>query len=314
MAASTRTGFLPLVRPFVKGALTFVPGAQAILPKPNAGRNPPTTYFYGVWLKHMSYLLNLGVPMPTAVGELGPGDTLGLGLCALLCGVKRYVGLDIYRHTAVRENIKVLHELAALFRERAPRPTKGWPDFDALLDERLFLKGFTPAITDELVASIERALLNEQADGLTCAYKVPWDRDDTIEESSVDVVISHAVLEHVIDVPGTYKALHRWLRPGGVMSHQIDFRSHNLTPEWNGYRVISEGVWRVMMGRRPYLINRVPWSGHAKAMADAGFKIINVQLLRRDSAIPRSSLARRWQDLSDEDLYSAEAFVQAQKI
>jgi hypothetical protein len=49
-------------------------------------------------------------------------------------------------------------------------------------------------------------------------------------------------------------------------------------------------------------------------MADAGFKIINVQLLRRDSAIPRSSLARRWQDLSDEDLYSAEVFVQAQKI
>jgi hypothetical protein len=314
MAESTRTGFLPLLRPFVKGALTFVPGAQALLPKPNAGKNPPTSYFYGVWLKHMSYLLDLGVPMPKSVAELGPGDTLGLGICALLCGVRRYVGLDIYQHTVARENIKVLHELAALFRERAPRPTKGWPDFDSLLDERLFLKGVQPLITDELVSSIERALLNEQADGLTCAYKVPWDRADQIEESSIDVAISHAVLEHVKDIRGTYTALHRWLKPGGVMSHQIDFRSHNLTPEWNGYREISEPVWRVMMGRRPYLINREPWSAHAKAITDAGFKIINVQLLHRDSQISRGSLARRWRDLSDEDFSSAEAFVQAQKI
>ena len=312
MAASTN--FLPLVRPFVKGALTFVPGAQAILPKPNAGQNPPTSYFYGVWLKHMSYLTNLGAPMPTAVGELGPGDTLGLGLCALLCGVKRYVGLDIYPHTAVHENIRVLHELAPMFRTHAPRPKKGWPDFDPLLDEQLFLKDFNPVITDELVDSIEHALLHEHADGLTCAYKVPWDRDDTVEASSVDVVISHAVLEHVLDIRGTYSALHKWLTPGGVMSHQIDFRSHNLTPEWNGYRVISEPVWRVMMGRRPYLINREPWSAHEKAIKDAGFRILNVQLLQRDSAIPRSALARRWQDLSDEDFLSAEAFVQAQKI
>jgi SAM-dependent methyltransferase len=314
MAVSTRTGFLPLLRPFVKGALTFLPGANAVLPKPNAGNRPPSSYFYGVWLKHLSYLLDLGVPMPTSVAELGPGDTLGLGICALLCGARRYVGLDIYPHTAARENVKVLHELAAQFRQCAPRPTKGWPDFDALLDERLFLKGIKPAVTDEIVLSIERALMHEQADGLTCAYKVPWYRPDTIEASSVDIVISHAVLEHVKDIRGTYAALHRWLKPGGVMSHQIDFRSHNLTPDWNGYRAISEGVWRIMMGRRPYLINREPWSAHASAITDCGFKIINFQLLLRKDGIARSTLARRWKDLSDEDLQCGEAFVQAQKV
>jgi len=51
-----------------------------------------------------------------------------------------------------------------------------------------------------------------------------------------------------------------------------------------------------------------------KAIKEAGFRILNVQLLHRDSTIPRSALARRWQDLSDEDFLSAEAFVQAQKI
>ncbi|HKT75073.1 MAG TPA: class I SAM-dependent methyltransferase [Steroidobacteraceae bacterium] len=314
MAASARTRFLPLLRPFVKGALTFIPGANAILPKPNAGHRPPSTYFYGVWLKHLSFLLDQGFPLPTSVAELGPGDSLGLGICALLCGADRYVGLDIFRHTAVRDNVKVLHELATLFRSCAPRPTKGWPDFDGLLDPRLFLKGVQPAVTDELVQSIERALLHEEADGLTCAYKVPWYRPDTIEPSSVDLAISHAVLEHVKDIRETYAALHVWLKPGGVMSHQIDFRSHNLTPEWNGYRAIPESVWRVMMGRRPYLINREPWSAHARAITDAGFKIINFRLLLREDGIERDECAGRWKDISEEDLTCAEAFVQAQKI
>ena len=313
VAVSARRGFLPLLRPFVKGALTFVPGANAILPKPNAGNRPPSTYFYGVWLKHLSFLLDQGFPMPDCVAELGPGDSLGLGICALLCGARRYVGLDIYSHTAARENIQALHELAELFRTCAPRPKKGWPDFDALLDDRLFLKGVKPAVTDELVHSIERALLHEKADGLTCAYKLPWHRPDTIEPSSVDIAISHAVLEHVKDIRETYAALHSWLKPGGVMSHQIDFRSHNLTPDWNGYRAISEGVWRVMMGRRPYLINREPWSAHASAITEAGFKIINFQLLLRQDGIARSACAPRWRDLSEEDLLCAEAFVQAKK-
>ena len=98
------------------------------------------------------------------------------------------------------------------------------------------------------------------------------------------------------------------------MSHQIDFRSHNLTPAWNGHRAISEGVWRVMMGRRPYLINREPWSAHARAITDCGFKIIQLDLLLREDGIRRQRLARRWQDLSDEDFTCAEVFVQAQKI
>ncbi len=314
MAVAAGNAYLPLIRPLVKGALTFVPGADRILPKPIAGSRPPSSYFYGVWLKHLSYLLDLGFPMPNSVAELGPGDSLGIGICALLSGAQRYVGLDIYAHTAPRENVRMLHELAELFGTCAPRPTKGWPDFDALLDESLFLRGFKPRITDERVQSIERALLNERADGLTCAYKVPWFRPEVIEESSADLVISHAVLEHVQDIRQTYAALHRWLVPGGVMTHQIDFRSHDLAPAWNGHRAISEGVWRIMMGRRPYLINREPWSAHARAISECGFKIINVKLLLRQDGIRRQQLTRRWKDLSDEDFSCAEAFVQAQKL
>jgi hypothetical protein len=36
------------IRSVVKGALTFIPGAQRFLPKPNAGNNPGTGYYYGV--------------------------------------------------------------------------------------------------------------------------------------------------------------------------------------------------------------------------------------------------------------------------
>lgn len=308
------------LRSVVKGALTFVPGMSAILPKPNAGSHPPATYFYGVWMKHLAYLTAKGFPLPQSVAELGPGDCLGVGISALLSGANRYYGLDIVEHTKPESNVRELEQLADFFRQRAPRPTKGWPDFDPLLDERLFSKALTdevvtPALAPERLAFIREALLSAkgEAGDITLTYRVPWSDASVIEEGSVDLVVSQAVLEHVKDIRATYAALYKWLRPGGVMSHQIDFRSHNLTPEWNGHRAISEPLWRVMLGNRPYLINREPWSAHAQAITDCGFRITCALLLPRTDGIPRSRLAKRWRNLSDEDFNCAEVFVQAQK-
>lgn len=310
------------LRAFVKGALTFVPGMQAILPKPNAGSNPPPEYFYGVWLKHITLLAKNGLDdLPQCVAELGPGDSLGLGLAALLSGVDCYYGLDIFAHTDRATNQRVLDQLVKMFHSRAPRPTRGWPDFDHLLDPRHFPSHI---LTDERLArslsaerlqSIRRALESpdERDGGITLSYRVPWDDPRVIAENSVDVIISHAVLEHVADVRKTYRTLYRWLKPGGVMSHQIDFRSHNLTPEWNGYRAISEPVWRIMVGRRPYLINRVPYSGHLNTITDCGFEIIDAIRHSRTDGIPRSQLSKHWRDISEEDLTCDDLFVQARK-
>jgi SAM-dependent methyltransferase len=44
--------------------------------------------------------------------------------------------------------------------------------------------------------------------------------------ASFDAVISHAVLEHIVDVEGTCGELARATRAGGVHIHQIDYRDH----------------------------------------------------------------------------------------
>jgi SAM-dependent methyltransferase len=310
------------LRPLIKGIVTFVPGSQWLLPKAKASRHPPPEYYYGVWLKHIALLRAHGLDdNPRSVAELGPGDALGLGISALLSGVQRYHALDVVAHADLRENLAAFEAILALLRRRAGRPSKGWPDFDSLLDARLFpSQSLTEARLDAALepARVERVrqlLINPGDDAAEpcLRYHAPWFDSAIVEQDSIDLVISQAVLEHVNDVPGTYQALYRWLKPGGVMSHQIDFGAHELTAEFNGYRAISEPVWKLMMGRRPYLINRVPCSEHLRAIEAAGFEIVVAMKHQRPGGVDRARLAPLWQHLSDEDLGCAELLVQARK-
>ena len=68
--------------------------------------------------------------MPNTLAELGPGDSIGVGLASMLCGVNNYYALDVERYANIERNLQVLDELVALFESRSERPTKGWPDFD----------------------------------------------------------------------------------------------------------------------------------------------------------------------------------------
>lgn len=310
------------LRPVIKGALTFIPGFEHILPKAIASRNPPPEYYYGVWLKHIALLNANGFPgLPAKVAELGPGDSLGLGIAALLSGVDTYYGLDVVAHTKPEENLSTFDKLLERFKTRAPRPNKGWPDFDHLLDQRLFPSHI---LTDEILRKslaperlqhIRSALTNSsgRSGPIHITYRVPWNDAAVIERDSIDLIISQAVLEHVVDIAGTYAALNEWLKPGGVMSHQIDFRSHDLTAEWNGHRAISESMWRIMLGRRPYLLNREPASTHTREMRALGLKLVCDLNNYRKDGIPRSKLTARWQDITDEDLNCVESLVQASK-
>jgi hypothetical protein len=132
-----------------------------------------------------------------------------------------------------------------------------------------------------------------------------------VRRGEVDLVLSQAVLEHVDDLDKTYDAFVQWLRPGGYMSHEIDFRSHGLTKPWNGHWEYPDLVWKVIVGNRPYLINRQPCSAHVAMMRERGFRVIR-ELRQRMEGIPRARLAPRWRGMTDDDLVSATAIVQAQ--
>jgi hypothetical protein len=308
--------------PVVRGLLTYVPAINNLLPsKERGGHTDSAAYCYGVWMKHLTLLHAHGFPaLPPTIAELGPGESLGVGLCALLSGSSSYAGLDVLAHSNPERNQRILNELITKFRERAPSPDKGWPEFSSYLDERLFPshilteRALEQALQPQRIDAIRRAVTAPSPQNpITAEYKAPWFDPRVIEEGSVDLIISHSVLEHVVDLSGTYKALHQWLKPGAWMSHQIDFQSHGLTRRWNGHRTCSERMWQVTQGRRSFMINRHPASVHLRLMQEAGFRLVSHQKSFRKDDIRREELAPRWADIPEEDLNCAGLYVIATK-
>jgi SAM-dependent methyltransferase len=308
--------------PVARGLLTYLPALNELLPQKNSvGHTDSAAYCYGVWLKHLTLLRAHGLTtLPRTVAELGPGESLGVGLCALLSGADHYVGLDVVAHSNPERNQRILKDLIALFRARAANPDKGWPSVGSFLDARLFPSHILTeevlerSLRPERLDAIHRAVtFPSSLDSITAEYKAPWSDPRVVNEESVDLILSHSVLEHVVDLAATYKSLYQWLKPGGWMSHQIDFKSHGLTRRWNGFRACSETMWKVAMGRRPYMINRHPASVHLQLMQEAGFRVVHEQKFMRDDGIRRDQLAPRWADISDVDFNCSGLYVIATK-
>jgi hypothetical protein len=260
-------------------------------------------------------------PLVRSVAELGPGDSLGIGLCALLSGAQTYYALDIKRHAAVERNVAVLDELVELFGRREPVPDDAeFPDVQPKLADYRFPSGLVPeaflatALRPQRVACIRGQLSGQcaESDDAGVVYAAPWTDDSCLRPGAVDLVISQAVLEHVEDLVETYSALMRWLKPGGFMSHNIDFRSHGLTRDWYGHWMLSAQTWRLVKGTRPYLLNRMPYSTHVSILRTQGFEI-RAAMLRNGSPLAREQLALRFPPFTDEDLHTQGALLIAAK-
>lgn len=308
--------------PVARGLLTYFPAINELLPSATTGgATTSANYCYGVWLKHLTLLHANGLPaVPRTIAELGPGDSLGVGLCGLLSGADQYVGLDVVAHSNPAANQLVLHDLVAKFRDRAPNADHGWPQFDSYLDARGFPSQILgeellrTTLSPERVDAIRQAIsLPSVGSQISVEYKAPWFDPRVIEEDSIDLIVSQSVLEHVEDLAGTYQALYQWLKPGGWMSHQIDFKSHQLSKRWNGYRTCSEGMWALTFGKRPFLINRQPASVHLRLLKETGFTLVTEQKYLRQDGVCRNELAPLWSQISEEDLNCSGLYVIARK-
>lgn len=312
-----------LVKNVAKGILTIIPGGRMLIPKQVTGGTNSAHYCYEVWMKHLTMLWANGMTtIPQTLAELGPGDSIGIGLAAMLSGIDNYYALDVVKYSNVESNLRIFDDLVDLFRQRAAGPKNGWPDYKKYLDSNRFPSHIltedilAKSLSDERIASIRNAILgvDSNAPYISIKYMVPWTDKSVIDENTVDVIISHSVLEHVVDLNATYHALSSWLKPHGLMSHQIDFTSHGLSDKWNGYRGYSELLWKIIAGKHTYLINRQPYSVHIKIIKSCNFEIIcELKNYRKDPGIERRQLASRWKFISDDDLSCSGAFIQAKK-
>jgi len=238
------------------------------------------------------------------IGELGPGDSVGIGLAALLSGASRYVGLDIVPFS-MRSDIEVVYEeLVELYSRRASIPDHN--EFPGVRPRLASYKhpehivqwsGFEQRV-DRIRTEIKSGL---NAGGVV-TYKVPWTSPADIDSGSLDLVFSQAVLEHVDSLKETYEAMFCWLKPGGYGSHVVDFSAHHLSPHWNGHWAYSESEWRLVRGQREFLLNRCPLSVHVRCAEQVGFDIIRLEKTYNENGLPPVVLAQQFQTMNNEDL------------
>ncbi|MBN8436971.1 MAG: methyltransferase domain-containing protein [Candidatus Accumulibacter sp.] len=291
-----------------------------VTPPLGTGGTVSAQYCYSVYLRHLVIADQHGLATdPHTIVELGPGDSIGIGLMALLTGAEQYYAIDAVRHASSATNSLIFDELTKLLTAQTPIPSGGeFAEILPKLDDYRFPTKILNEIrlsqflaTDRL-SRLRMALASDLVTG-PIRYLAPMGRMHDIPVNSVDLIISQAVMEHIDQLDETYTECFRCLKPGGFMSHQIDLRCHDTAPEWNGHWKYADLTWRLMRGGRPWFINRKPCSTHIGLANHAGFNIHAEIKQSVSSGISRRQLAERFKELSQSDLTTAGVLVLASK-
>jgi SAM-dependent methyltransferase len=257
---------------------------------------------------------------PRSVAEFGPGDSIGVGLAALLSGAGRYFACDVVAHANIERNLAIFNELVTLFHAQAAIPNHTeLPDVTPRLNDYSFPRGILTAdrlrqsLAFDRVARIRASIENCTSSESLIQYRAPWYNEQTIERDSVDMIFSQAVLEHVDQLAAAYRTMRLWLAPQGFMSHTIDLKSHGWAEEWNGHWTYSDFMWKLVRDKDVWLINREPASHHIQILREEGFRVLRQDRITLPTRITRDELAARFRDMPDDDLTTSELFIHAIK-
>ncbi|PSC04267.1 hypothetical protein SLNSH_14855 [Alsobacter soli] len=299
------------------GVASCLPGLRGIDGRRTGGTSS-ARYCYAVWMRHLALLAKegRGGPFDTVV-EIGPGDSNGVGLAALLSGSRRYIGLDARPYASADRNADILEELVELFRRGASIPDHHeFPGMFPRLASYRYPADLEPDLSEARLAQIRRAVRQEAPpDDQDAIFRsiAPW-RPGEIPDASVDLTLTQTVFHLVEDLPGLYADMARWTKPGGLISHELDFKSLGRTREWNGHWTCSDAVWDLLQRHRTNRMNREPFSRHLALAEGAGFEVVQAVRQTRPSEISRDRLAPRFAHMSDEDLVTSSGMIQAVRI
>ena len=290
----------------VRGMLTFVPAINRWRARSRAtGGSDSARYCYAVWLRHLVVLSRYGFTLQgRTVCELGPGDSIGAGLAALLAGARRYIALDAvpYSTTNLR---RMTADLAQLYESRQPIPDhEEFPGVRPRLTSYEFPR--QAICTDSLPERI-RLVTDAVNSGLQSAndmiaYHAPWRSANDVTAGSLDLVFSQAVLQYVDGLEDVYRSMFTWMRGGAYASHATGLGANDLAPVWNGHWAYSDRQWRLVRGRREYMLNREPLSTHLRLAAAAGFDILHVEPQYDYNGLAKEAIASRFRSLPPDDL------------
>lgn len=298
-------------------------GLNSLLPvslmrSQGTGGTNSAAYCYSVWLRHAVTAWQAGLnPIPQTVAELGPGDSLGIGLTALLFGAEEYYAFDVVRFADIKNNLSLFEELVSFAKKGLDIPGReAFPELKPHLDDYYFPKQIFSdehlrhCLAEERIERIRKSVKHPDHADSVIHYAVPWSSDSVMQQQSIDLIFSQAVLEHVDDLVGTYRDMHKWLKDDGYISHQIDFKSHGTAKDWNGHWLYPEFLWKIIRGKRPYLLNRQPYSAHKRLLDQVGFTLLREKTVSMASAFRQQELGPPYQE---KDLHVSGAHILAVK-
>ncbi len=317
----------PNYQTIVKGLLSYVPGVYSFV---DQTRSASARFCYTVWLRHLVTAWECGGlrACPNSLLELGPGSSFGVGLAAILSGANKYYALDAIKFADLTVNLDTLDELVRLFSERATiphgsefstevrPPLKSYEFPSHILDDDHLKKALDPERIRLIRQALERVFAGESDPDdspIRFFYMAPWQDHKVLPEGIVDMILSNTVLQCVENLEQVYESFSYWLKDGGFMTHNIDFSSYGATKDWNGHWACSKIEWSLMKGKRLYLLNRAPYSSHVKLLKNQGFEIVCDVKFENRSGITRKDLADEFKNMSEDDLYTSGAILQAVK-
>lgn len=279
-----------------RNLICAVPGGSQLLFPPTTlahrfGRDD-VEYALNVYRHHRSQLARAGFKGAAALLEVGPGRNLGTSLLWWSWAIAEG------RHGA-----RVL--LWDVHRNAQPEAPGFWSDLaDQLLKRVASDTGLSEMVGDRhkaVLAEVRAAQRQPDIEYLVC----PIEQFETALDGRVfDLVSSHAALEHVWWIDKLWRILGRATAPDGWHSHRIDLADHGRRSD-NYLEMLewSPTGWWLTMRFTPGAINRWRAAEHEAALVAQGVCIRAVERERRAKLpVPRCRLARRFRDLSEEEL------------
>ena len=171
---------------------------------------------------------------------------------------------------------------------------------------------------------IDQIAAGEVVEGPFSVVKELLENSIDAKASSITVMIKAGGTEKIhiidngygmtpVDLKNAFKYFFNWLKEDGVMSHQVDFKSHGFAKEWNGHWAYNNFEWMLVRGRRKWLINRKPLSYHLRLYKNNQFEIIHKKNIYAQNGISRNKLSSNFLNVSDEDMNTSGSYILSKK-
>jgi SAM-dependent methyltransferase len=231
--------------------------------KPDKNRTLGTSdgfYCFSLFVKLFNYSdKHLNYKRQNSILEVGCGDTFVTSCLFYFCGYKSIYAIDGFKYLNKEKTISALDKAIKLLREQSKIVLNFNPRVDDEVFERLYQ--VIPSGNDfEIMAKDLKNAVEDYFEGKISIihYIAPYDLTSIFNEK-FDFIFSQAVLEHVFPLESTLPFFKKNLANGGIMYHNVDFKSHGFSTLYNGHYLMDDKEFKKLSSPFVFrMINRMP--------------------------------------------------------